>query len=519
MENEHFRYINSFKLLSKNNLNLNIKRYIAIIGKNVNRLDHIISKRDLSKYSNGQIGCLLSHLYLIKYFVDFCVNDYILICEDDVEVFNPHNLNIYQIIDNAPKNWHTIRLSYIVDPEFYKKIETNKNNYLSQEYSLWSMGTASYLISRKGANYLINKFWNINEKKWDFENLIIMLEEKLGDDRFPIDKWMFSTNDDYIFKYPIFTYNYIVNSTTSTNINETTWSNNSKKYICDIITLKKLFKPKISIILPTYNGIHKLIKTLPSIIEQTFKNFELIIIVDGSTDDTYNFLKKNYNYKNIHIVYQDNKKLPKSLNEGLIRCRGKYITWTSDDNFLKKNFLSKFYEYMKLNKNVSFAYSGFNVFGDDNWVFDKKISNVDMFFRYPGLPSFMWTKSVINKIGFYDQRLLGIEDYDYILRTMEINPYFGFVDDILYDYLFENNGNNMTSDIYKNNKINLLNHKLLHTIILRNNGLPTIDIFFPNEKDNFNKETLYKSLNEEMKNCKKEGYTDFFIHNNLLFIC
>lgn len=92
--------------------------------------------------------------------------------------------------------------------------------------------------------------------------------------------------------------------------------------------------PKISIILPTYNGQQYIGEAIESIIEQTFQDWELIIVDDCSSDNTLDIIRK-YEKQDLRIkvIHNDvNKKLPASLNIGFKYAKGMYLTWTSDDN-------------------------------------------------------------------------------------------------------------------------------------------------------------------------------------------
>ena len=95
-------------------------------------------------------------------------------------------------------------------------------------------------------------------------------------------------------------------------------------------------KPKISIVLPCYNGAKMLGNAIESIINQTLQNWELIIVNDCSTDNTLqvaqSFAEKDNRIKVITNEY--NSKLPASLNNGFRQAQGEYWTWTSDDNLL-----------------------------------------------------------------------------------------------------------------------------------------------------------------------------------------
>jgi len=232
MAGESERYENTVKNISS--MNLNIVRYPAIIGKKIiNRKDYINYTDDIYKYNDGQIGCLLSHLDLILQFYFRYDEEYCLVCEDDCEIFNPHNIDIYRIIDDAPCNWEKIRLIYSLDPHIYDKMLEQPTDYVT-EYNEWVFSTGCYLLSKKGAKRIVDNFYKNN--KWDILNQIKQLESNMGgDDRFPIDKWLFLFDNNYNYKYPIFTYTDIVISSTTDKPENIAWSNTSKNYICEKI--------------------------------------------------------------------------------------------------------------------------------------------------------------------------------------------------------------------------------------------------------------------------------------------
>ena len=89
----------------------------------------------------------------------------------------------------------------------------------------------------------------------------------------------------------------------------------------------------ISIVLPVYNGEQYIDKAVESIIGQTYKNWELILVNDCSTDHTLEILEE-YAGKDVRIRIINNThnlKLPASLNVGFENAKGRYLTWTSDD--------------------------------------------------------------------------------------------------------------------------------------------------------------------------------------------
>ena len=96
----------------------------------------------------------------------------------------------------------------------------------------------------------------------------------------------------------------------------------------------------VSIIVPIYNGEAFISDCVESLIEQTYKNIEIILINDGSTDGTLkkieNFKKKD---KRIIVISQKNSGVSESRNNGIKKSKGKYITFVDSDDTVKKNYI------------------------------------------------------------------------------------------------------------------------------------------------------------------------------------
>jgi glycosyltransferase involved in cell wall biosynthesis len=89
--------------------------------------------------------------------------------------------------------------------------------------------------------------------------------------------------------------------------------------------------PEISIILPTYNGAAYLRESLDSCLNQSFHDLELIVVVDGSTDESDTILG-SYSDPRLRVIRQINQGLPAALNSGFAQALGRFLSWTSDDN-------------------------------------------------------------------------------------------------------------------------------------------------------------------------------------------
>ncbi len=100
---------------------------------------------------------------------------------------------------------------------------------------------------------------------------------------------------------------------------------------------------KISLIVPIYNTEKYLNKCLDSLISQSLKDIEIILINDGSTDDSEKIIN-NYDDKRIKYISRENKGVGKTRNEGIDLAKGEYLTFVDSDDYLDINFCKKMYE-------------------------------------------------------------------------------------------------------------------------------------------------------------------------------
>src|SRR3989338_242445 len=116
--------------------------------------------------------------------------------------------------------------------------------------------------------------------------------------------------------------------------------------------------PKVSIVLPTYNGAKYIRQSIESCLDQTYKNIELIIVDDASTDETPKIVKSYADPRLVYIRHEKNMKLPAAFNTGFSRASGDYLTWTSDDNFYDVSAIDKMLGFMRDNA-CDFVYCDF----------------------------------------------------------------------------------------------------------------------------------------------------------------
>ena len=134
---------------------------------------------------------------------------------------------------------------------------------------------------------------------------------------------------------------------------------------------KKKEKIKIDIILPNYNSSKFIIKTVESILRQTYKNWKLIIVDDFSNIETKNILKKISKKKNIKVFFLNkNRGAGFCRNFAIKKSNSPYVAFIDSDDIWKKDKLKKQISFMK-NNNFLFSYTDYKTFGKKN----RKVNN------------------------------------------------------------------------------------------------------------------------------------------------
>jgi glycosyltransferase involved in cell wall biosynthesis len=130
-------------------------------------------------------------------------------------------------------------------------------------------------------------------------------------------------------------------------------------------------QPEVSVILTVYNRAQYLNRCIGSLIGQSYKNWELIAIDDGSEDNSFEVLKEyQLHYPGINVIRHKNIKLPLSRNKGILASKGKYITFLDSDDEYTKDHLLKRVEYLNDHPEVDLICGGVDIIGNE-YVRDK----------------------------------------------------------------------------------------------------------------------------------------------------
>ena len=129
--------------------------------------------------------------------------------------------------------------------------------------------------------------------------------------------------------------------------------------------------PEVSVIIPTFNRAKYIEDCLNSVIQQSLDNWEIIIIDDGSEDETYSVVKSYLETnENIRYTFHKNRGVTLSMNVGMKMCGGKYITFLGSDDQYKPDHLELRHKYMIDNPDVDLIHGGAEIIGN-RFVKDK----------------------------------------------------------------------------------------------------------------------------------------------------
>ncbi len=187
---------------------------------------------------------------------------------------------------------------------------------------------------------------------------------------------------------------------------------------------------RVSVIIPTFNRKDFLKEAIDSVLSQTYKNFELIVVDDGSTDGTGEMISKYY--PQIRYFYQKNKGPSAARNKGIKEAKGEYISFLDSDDLWLKEKLKKQIDFFDKNPEYKICYT------DEIWIRNgKRVNPKKKHRKYCGwifertLPlcivspsSVIIHRNVFENVGLFDEEFFVCEDYDLWLRISSKYPIY-----------------------------------------------------------------------------------------------
>ena len=201
-------------------------------------------------------------------------------------------------------------------------------------------------------------------------------------------------------------------------------------------------KPLISIIIPTFNRASMLDNSIESVRQQTFSDWELIIVDDASTDETENVIRKHMaeDIRIRYIKHNSNIGANATRNRGIQESSGDYIAFLDDDDRWNPDKLSLQYDYFKEHPDVGVVYCGYRYIDQNSKSIFKiewprymgDVSVILLRNNFIGSSVPLFKRECFELAGQFDEKLTSCQDWDMWIRIAQIF-HFSYINKILVD--------------------------------------------------------------------------------------
>jgi len=190
---------------------------------------------------------------------------------------------------------------------------------------------------------------------------------------------------------------------------------------------------RVSVIIPTYNGAHLLDRAIQSVLNQTYQDFEIIVVDDASTDNTEGLVKSFDDGRIQYNRHEVTKGAAAARNTGIKIARGDYIAFQdSDDEWLPEKLEKQIKVFVDASSNVGVVYTGFWRIKNNKKVYipfsriTQKEGNIHRSLletNFIGTPAAMVKTECLSRLGTFDERLPRLQDWELWIR---ISKYYCF---------------------------------------------------------------------------------------------
>ena len=175
----------------------------------------------------------------------------------------------------------------------------------------------------------------------------------------------------------------------------------------------------ISVMMPTYNNAKYIKQAIESIYAQNYDNIEIIVVDDGSTDNTKGIVQQ---YKDIKYFYIEHKGISVARNTALEKSKGEYIAFLDSDDYWLPNKLNTQMQYFKDHPDCEIVFTKYeNFFEDEKLKTNKRAMHEKMMEKFlkQYLPSSVIKKELFEKYGNFDENFSGVEDTEFLYRLLK----------------------------------------------------------------------------------------------------
>jgi len=194
--------------------------------------------------------------------------------------------------------------------------------------------------------------------------------------------------------------------------------------------------PEISVIIPCYNQGQYLDEAVDSVMAQTFKDYEIIIVNDGSTDRNTVEILKSYSKPKTRVIHTENKGLASARNTAIKEANGKYILPLDADDKIGSEYCAKAVEILNKEKNMGIVYCEAKLFGDKKGKWNiPEYSLEKMLLCNLIFASALFKKEDWEKTGGYNSNMkAGWEDWDFWLSIIDLGRKVYKIPEVLFYY-------------------------------------------------------------------------------------
>lgn len=260
----------------------------------------------------------------------------------------------------------------------------------------------------------------------------------------------------------------------------------------------------VSVIIPCYNYGHYIAETIHSILNQTYSNFEVIVVNDGSTDDTQTIVNEISNYDNRVTCYNfQNAGLSEARNRGLLLAKGDYIQFIDADDLIEKRKFEIQINLFHDNQKADIVYGGVRYFFKDaynlaerrytfwgknkEWMpkfsgYGNQFLNEAIKVNYSHLSSPLFKRKFLENVGLFDTEINAVADHHFLQRCVINNAFFVYHDEYLTYSLVRWHNTNMSKNSFLMTQECILAHEKLLPLLIEfpiayQNNMLTINSF------------------------------------------